>query len=140
MADEWTRTQPCHDGFGRERDLRIYLPDGGRVGLHTPPGDVATIAISDVTQLQQHIAAAALEAIQRGSAVNIFADRYFQQTYTFADPNSAPRRVGVQARDGSVFVATPGWFKGAPGLVRDFAAGLSSAADAADRQQKMMGG
>lgn len=70
MADRWERTVSCRDVLGRERQFRVYLAedhDGVRIGFHTPAGEVAELAPQSMAKLHDVIAAARLEATNRGA-------------------------------------------------------------------------
>lgn len=66
MADRWERKLPCQDGFGRSRNLTIFVSDDNQVGIFTPPGEAAKVPPNRVQELQQALVAAAIEATHRG--------------------------------------------------------------------------
>jgi hypothetical protein len=68
MAEAWEREQPCQDAHERDRLSRVFLTDTHRVGVHTPPGDVATYSLIEARRLQQDITSAVLELTRRGRA------------------------------------------------------------------------
>lgn len=70
MAVQWERTVSCRDALGRDRVFRVYLAqdgDGVRIGFHTPAGEVAELAPQSMARLHDIIAAARLEATNRGA-------------------------------------------------------------------------
>lgn len=67
MADEvWRRTHNCLDHAGRPRELVIRV-EHGKVSLHTPPGEVATMHPRAIGPFRDDMADAQVEALtQRG--------------------------------------------------------------------------
>lgn len=70
MTEQWERTVSCRDVHGRARLFRVYLVQdrrGVRIGFHAPAGEVAELEPQSMAQLHDIIAAARLEATNRGA-------------------------------------------------------------------------
>jgi hypothetical protein len=67
MTDDWRDEQPCRDGAGRRRVTTVFLTADNRIGVHNPPGEVATYSASEAQAFQQRIWNAVLEAKRRGA-------------------------------------------------------------------------
>ncbi len=67
MAEDWRSEQSCKDGSGRDRVTTVFITADNRVGVHNPPGEVATYSTSEAQAFQQKLWNAVLEAKRRGA-------------------------------------------------------------------------
>jgi hypothetical protein len=140
MADAWERSLVCEDGFRRDRPLRIFVteddPRRPCVGLHTPPGDVAILDVATTRSLQQHIAAATLEAAHRGAQIAVPILGRYERVHHVTTVNGDRQLAGVMAIKGDITFSGIGWFQVDPDIADELADSFRAAAAAA-RQQRL---